>query len=326
MPDQNKFCMPHSDQSVLVHPGFYKSASTWLQKCFFLPEFGYGQILNPLSLQLSLVHPSDSDFDPVRARQEIAAEVAAISARGLQPVLSSEAFAGDLLRGGCNSGRNTGRIGQVLEARPRILLVVREQRRLLRSVYKTLVFFGADQSLRSLLKLPAGQDERRFHPGFLQFQQLAERYRELFGADALRVLPYEWFCQEPRAFLDAVRAHSNLAPLTDEQFRAAPVTQIINANESLLFIETQRWLNRLNGTAKNDYRGRKAGNDFDRVMRRIAWHKRNARATPLDELLERRFTSRVKTATAGMYGPGNRRIQAFCPVDLEQFGYDMEAG
>lgn len=311
---------------VLVHIGYYKTATSWLQQLYFRPEQGYEPVMDAFHLQLSLVQPEEADFDPARAREEISGKVAAIAGQGRQPVLSAEALAGDPLRGGFNRERNALRVEQVLAGPPRILLVVREQRELVRSLFKTLVFFGADQGLGRLLELPAQPGERRFHLDQLQFQRLAACYGELFGAGSVCVLPYEWFREAPRAFLDKVREHGGLAPLSDQQFQSLPVNRVINANESLVFIQAQRWLNRLRDTAANDYTGRRGDNDFQQVLRRISWHKRHARATPLDGLLERRFAARVDARTRGLFAAGNRSLQALCPVDLARYGYQLADG
>jgi hypothetical protein len=306
----------------LVHIGFSKTASTWLQKKYFLPASGYAQVLNPLTLQLSLIQPDAESFNSDKARAEITAERQQIQALGLQAVLSCEALSGDLIRGGYNARQNAERLALVA-ADARVLLVVREQCSLIRSVYKTLILFGEEISLKRMLSPVQDGEEPRFSPQSLCFDELVRIYEELFGVGSVCVLPYELFEQDPRQFLEKIRRHSALPPLDDKLYAQLPVGQIINSNQSLSFIHAQRWLNCWSGTASNNYAGRSGSNSFKTVLHRIGRHKKHAKSTPLDGWLERRFAKQVEGATADFYKGSNQRLQAYCEFDLGDYGYQL---
>lgn len=309
--------MSSPESSLLLHIGYPKAASTWLQRHYFQASLGFGQVLNPLLLHRDLVLPQDQDLDIAAFAARVEADASLHHSADLVPVISSEALCGDLVRGGSNSDLIARRLATVLAGSARILLVVREQRDFIRSAYKTLVLFGAERDLGKMLT-PA---EGHFQLGFLDYDRVVERYEALFGPGSVCVLPYELFRHDPRAFLDAVRVHTGLRPLSDAQFAALPAREVANPGQSLAHLHVQRWRNRLAHTEESDYQGRKGSNAYDRVMERIARHKRGASVTPLDGWLERRFRQRVEAGVAGVFESSNQRLQESCQFELADFGY-----
>jgi Sulfotransferase family len=314
-----------SPDTPLIHIGFYKSASSWLQKFLFVPEFGYQQLVNPFSLHSQLVTPTVEAFEPDNFKNTVAAELAAMADGPCIPVISSEALAGELLRGGYNRWQNADRLKQVFD-RARILLVVREQQQLIRSMYKTMVFFGMPYSVSSMLRrglAGAAPGTAEFDIEFIRFHSLARHYASLYGDEAVLVLPYELFKQRPLEFLNRVYSHCGRNQMEPSRLQQLPLGQVVNAGESLFFIHLQRWVNRFTLTRYRDYAGPFGSNGFDQVLKRISWHKRHARETALDARLERRFAAQVRGHVQGGFADSNRQLQAFCPVDLGSFAYEM---
>ena len=309
--------------SCLVHIGFYKSASTWLQKRYFTETYGFERVMDSLQLQLDVLAPQGENYQAEVIRTELADAFAQVQQRGLCPVISSEGLSGDLVRGGHTQADLAKRMGEVLGDSPRILLVVREQRQLLRSAYKTLVYFGESRPVEKLLQPLAGDEAPRFHPQFLCFDRLVKMYQELFSPEAVLVLPYELFCQQPLDFLTRIRQHAGLPKASDSLLSDLPLSQRLNANEPLGFIESQRLLNKLAGHARNDYQGLRQYNNFERVIRRIAWHKKNSRPLPIDDWLEKRFATKVTALTEGMFSASNQRLGELCGLELGAYGYQL---
>jgi hypothetical protein len=309
------------EPDCLIHLGFYKAASTWLQKRYFLEPFGYSQAMDSLRLQLNFLDLGGPGYDAEATRADMAGQLLAIRQRGFCPVISSEGLSGDILRGGYNQADNARRMREVLGDGARILLVVREQRQLLRSAYKTLVYFGESRSIGQLLKPLSGDESPRFHPGFLFFDQLVALYQQLFSTEAVLVLPYELFKERPREFLNRIRNHAGLATANESHFSELPLKQKLNASEPLGYIEGQRLGNRLAGNARNDYQGRRKRNDFEQVIRRIAWHKNNSRPLPVDDWLEQRFVRQVEQLGSDFFSGSNRRLSELTGLDLAPYDY-----
>jgi hypothetical protein len=324
---------PHD--SPLIHIGFYKAASSWLQKFLFVPEFGYQPVVDQFTLHSKLVTPVASEFDLPAVKTVVAQGLAAIAGGDATPVISSEALAGDLLRAGYNRWQNADRLKQVF-GRARILLVVREQQQLIRSMYKTMVFFGMPYSVTRLCRdamagaAPGMQKPEASSPGtrafdieFIRFHSIARYYASLYGDDAVLVLPYELFRQQPLDFLNRIYGHCGRSEMETSRLQQLPLAQVVNPGASLSFIHLQRFINRFTFTRYRDYAGAFGNNDFDQILKRIAWHRRNARKTVLDARLERRFSAQVRGQLQGGFAASNRQLQAFCPVDLRSFAYEM---
>lgn len=256
------------------------------------------------------------------ARATLAEGCDAIAGRGCVPVLSSESLCGDIMRNGHDRWQNADRLKQVVD-RARVLLVVREQRQLVRSMYKTMVLWGMPYSVNGLLRKRPWGSPARFDLDFIRFDALVEYYASLYGKDAVLVLPYELFKQAPLAFLGHISAHSGCPAEAQALQRDLPLKQVLNPGQSLSYLHLQRWINRLTLTRHRDYAGVFGNNHIDRIFRRIAWHRKNARETWLDPHLEHRFETRVDAHLKGQFGASNRRLQSFCPVSLASFAYEM---
>ena len=302
----------------LLHVGFFKTASSWLQKYLFTPSFGYQHVVDAFVLQSLLVGPSPEAFDASSARDRLVPTARAIAAEGRVPVVSSEALSGDLLHGGRNRWQNADRLRQVFP-RAQIILVAREQGALLRSLYKTLVLWGSTDSVSRLVSGVA----RR--PGFdlaqLEFHAIARYYARLYGPQAVLVLPYELFRERPEAFLGHLYRHCGRDPPDPAQVKQLPLQDVVNPGEPLAFLHLQRWLNRLSFTNHRDYAGLRDNNSFEHILKRIAWHRRHARGTIFDAALEARFARQVNERLASRFVASNRELQRFCPVSLDEFGY-----
>jgi hypothetical protein len=304
--------------SPLLHIGFFKTASSWLQRYLFTPPFGYQHVVDAFALQSLLVGPSREAFDTSSARDRLLPTARAIAAEGRVPVVSSEALSGDLLRGGRNRWQNADRLRQVFP-RARTLLIAREQGDLLRSLYKTLVLWGSTDPVSRMVSDAARG--RGFDPAQLEFHALARHYAGLYGPQAVLVLPYELFRERPALFLGYLYRHCGLDTPDPALVEQLPLKDVVNPGEPLAFLHLQRWLNRLSFTSHRDYAGLRDNNSFERVLKRIAWHRRHARGTMFDAALEARFARQVNERLVGRFAASNRELQRFCPVSLDEFGY-----
>jgi Sulfotransferase domain len=311
-----------SDALPLLHVGYYKTASSWLQKFLFRPEAGFQPLSEIFALSKLLISPDNDQFNAQAARQSMHWPEQTATGPTLASVLSSEALSGDPVRGNHLMADNAQRLKHVFE-QARVLLVVREQRQLIRSLYKTLVLWGVSDSIARLLS-----EQRSPEDGFcresLCFDKIAQRYAQLFGQHNVLVLPYELFAAKPRDFIDRIRDFSGLPAIEDSVYEQLPTGQLVNANQPVEHIHLQRLVNRLSLTQARNFQGLFNNNNFEHIMRRIARHKRRTRPTPLNEMLEQRFASRVQSLCNGYYDAGNQRLQSFCPVELASFGYALD--
>ena len=55
--------MNATHRDPLIHLGFYKTATTWLQDKFFIPKHGYSQAYSQMDIQRLFVDPQPFRFD-----------------------------------------------------------------------------------------------------------------------------------------------------------------------------------------------------------------------------------------------------------------------
>lgn len=308
----------------LVHVGFYKTGTTWLQNQFFRPRNGFYTAQGPMEVQRTLIDPLPFEFRGDLAREEF---LAALEGRGdlggKVPVVTSEALAGHILVGGYNSKLMADRLAETHPG-AKILMVVREQKALIRSLYYTMVLSGLPLSIRQLMDVDRDMLRRgpMFNLNFLRFDLLATYYGKLFGADHVLVLPFELFREQPRVFLDRIHQHAHGESIPASALRKNALGRQVNDNASLTFITLQRWANALLVRSPLNATGLLKETDM-RFFKRSLRLRRSPARTPLDGWLERRFARIVEEGTRGAFARSNAALQQLCDYDLSAYGYEM---
>ena len=96
--------------------------------------------------------------------------------------------------------RNAERLHGLLPA-ARILIAVRRQDEMLRSIHAQYVNEGGTRPLRAFID-GRGVAGSRFSLRHLEYDRLVGRYVDLFGRDRVWVVPYEYLRASPDRFLD----------------------------------------------------------------------------------------------------------------------------
>jgi hypothetical protein len=310
----------HDMPPPLVHVGFPKALSSWLQKHLFKPEQGFINALDSLRTTLSVIDPTPFCFNETAAIRFIEETLAKHPERHrLTPVCSAEALIGNPYCGGYNAKQNADRLKQLFPD-ARILLIVREQKQLMRSLYKTLVVWGMPHTIKRLLYPRDTSLAPQFNLDFLRFDLATAYYQHLFGADNVLVLPYEAFEQDPHAFVMRILQHAGREPT--EAFKKLPWKKRLNANQPLLNLYLQRLLNLLLSSPFN-YAGPLPSTEAG-VHRRIKRSKQNPFPAFTREWFENDFRQTVAEAFAGQFGESNARLQQLTGLDLASYGYEIK--
>ncbi|WP_133300623.1 sulfotransferase [Seongchinamella sediminis] len=310
----------------LLHIGYPKCLSTWMQQCLFQPGQGMVNVMNPFEIQLGLVSVDPLEFQPHAFTADFWRRYSEQSTgTGLLPVLSSENLAGAISHNGYNAKYNADKLYACFPD-ARVLIIIREQRAALRSLYRTLVAWGMPYPLEQLLRPEPHWQHMApaFAPTVLEYHRLIAYYQQLFGSGQVKVLCYETFAGNPKAFIEAIASHGQLTAM-DKRLASLPVKRRINPGTSLYGIEKHRLANRL-------YRNLYNANGLireteERQFRRMADFRRRQEGLfdrLLSPTLERRFTARLHDATRGMYASSNRRTMALTGLQLDAFDYQLE--
>lgn len=174
---------------LLIHVGYHKTATSWMQNLLFVPAHGWRQIASHEDVFSHVVEPHGLTFDPAPMRALIAERLAGLGTDQV-PVISSEILTGQIFYGGIGSDVFAERL-KAIAPDARILISIRSQMKILPSVYMQYVLRGGTMSPRQFFD---GATELAFY-GFraehFEYDRLVARYQTLFGADNVHVLTQE---------------------------------------------------------------------------------------------------------------------------------------
>lgn len=201
----------------LVHIGYHKTASTWLQRQIFQPRMGFRPLLEQAQVDQMLITPHDLDFDYARTAATLATKLKSVE-NSLTPVLSSENLTGHPFFGGRDSAALAKRLRSVVP-NATILMVVRSQATILPSVYMQYLKRGGVQKPASFFSGSSGVNYPGFELQHFEFDRLFALYQSLFSS--VLVLTYEMLLRDPRGFAKELlsQAGCDPCPLDDQQLR-----------------------------------------------------------------------------------------------------------
>lgn len=174
---------------LLLHIGFHKTATSWMQQRLFVPDHGYRQVARHGEVWRHVVGVHGLLFDPEEMRAAIRAGMAELHA-GEVPVVSSEIISGHPFFGGMGSDVFAARMKEIAPE-AKILISVRHQRRMLTSVYMQYLSRGGTMSPE---KFFAGDPDLGFYgfrPAHFEYHRLVGLYQSLFGAENVLVVSQE---------------------------------------------------------------------------------------------------------------------------------------
>lgn len=314
-----------SKHPPLIHVGYPKALSSWLQGPLFWRLNGFMRVLEPLAIKTGLIDPAPLEFDGQEVRKGLMSMRERHGPfRNTVPVISLEDLVGDRVTGGHDAKILADRLAACFGT-ARILMIVREQKNMLRSLYENLVIGrGYPHSVRWLLDPISPKAIPQTTPDFLRYDALAAYYRERFGPERVLILPYELFLEDPKAFVSRIAAFAG-GPAARLNLDRVPTGQVVNPNRGLTAVTVLRLVNKLvlrspldpRGIIRSDVRGVRQWRD--RTANRIA------RLVPdtLDRWLERRFARYVARQTAGRFRDSNRRLAEMMDTDLARYGYEI---
>lgn len=199
-------------QKILFHVGLHKTATTSLQKDFFIPKYNFVQhqkgrgsclpiFVNKFSTELL----NSSDKEKVRNFVDLA------SGDGLFPVVSHERLSGYPLSGGYDRLSIYRRIASV-DLDVKILFIIREQKDWLYSAWRQMISDGGSISLRNFLERgPLFSNARMPNPRYeyLNYYLEIQSLYSLFGKANVLIVPFEevkhdfpTFCEKLASFIE----------------------------------------------------------------------------------------------------------------------------
>ena len=183
-------------RSAIVHLGYHKTATTWLQQQLF-PNATSHDFVPRQTVQDAFLKPGGLHFCPETAR-----EVLSLRGRNRPVLLSEENLSGYLHNGGLHgflAPEVARRIKAVLPD-AHIVIFIRNQFDICRASYAQYVsgggtwgshrYFETARMVRGALTRPWKAPAFEFE--HFEYDRLIAHYDALFGRDHVHVYPYEW--------------------------------------------------------------------------------------------------------------------------------------
>lgn len=298
---------------VLIHPGYHKTGTTYLQEVLFADEQSFAQPWPRNFLYKHVIDPHELAFDDARARQQFADKLSAVP-DAVIPVLSEEGLCGNPFNGAREAAILARKLRAIFDD-AYVLLTVRRQAGMLRAVYIQYLKAYGRLSPDKFYDPPRYPEFAAFDPDVFQYDRLASAYASLFGADKVLVLPQELLhCNEP-AFLAAIGKHIGMTITAVPRNNNG--TEDRNVSPSPAGVPFLRLGNHFSSSAFNESGFAASLARFGTAFRSLGYRKTpffRSKVEEFEQLIDR---------FEGRYTSSNARLQAFCPFDLGKLGYEM---
>jgi hypothetical protein len=303
----------------LIHIGYHKTATSWLQRQIFASSgSGFAPITDKRLVDEAFVTVNPFRFDEAEARSRLDPLVQAAATEGRFPVISHERLSGFDLLGAYDAGVIADRI-YATYPRARILIVIREQRDMMLSMYKQYVKKSGTASVGKLWGKRTVQQRRRPGPSLdvYEYHHLIGYYQRLFGNDRVLVLPFELLLSEPLAFVSRICAFVGVARPGEVPAARANVgipgitVPLLRATNTIL---------RALGAVSSDggpITARRLQRARMRVIRRVAPKLPKTLSRPFD----RRLRASVEALVQDRFAESNALTSGLIAIDLASLGY-----
>lgn len=190
------------DRPLVIHIGYHKTGTTWLQRRLFTPQFGYRPLMTHTEVHDYITKPHTLCFDDAPLAALVDERRRAPTDCGVD-VISSEILSGNPFYGGRESVVFADRL-QSTFPQARILITIREQFSMMASVYMQYLRRSGRLSRDQFFCENAAVGYNAFSASHFEFDRLVARYQELFGANQVLVLTQEQMAQDALAFIQRI--------------------------------------------------------------------------------------------------------------------------
>lgn len=303
---------------VIFHIGLHKTGTTWLQQRVFSPE-------NARSIQYSdqrmllrgvFSKPRHDAFSAEAARAALTPLLQEAGQAGRITILSDEALAGFPFGDRFRQAVTLERIAATFPEAG-LLITIREQTRILHSVYGHYLRGGGTASLKNFLRQPPENMAATWDPvvdlDYYDYMKLLRYCRTLFDPDRVVMVPMEWMLQNPVGLFERLSQAFGL----DWSHRPLPDTQtVVNPAWSDIGYTVARTLNHL-----------KTGQPRWAMK---TWRlKPNGMADRMDKLTPKALRVRhkarqldtIEQAIGERYAGSNSALSKALDLDLAQYNY-----
>ena len=310
---------------LLIHIGYHKTASTWLQQELFTARSDVFVPLapdgNPRYLAWKFLFDeqgyANSPFASVtdRIRTEYAALMESLNVGDKCPVISAEFLSGRLHGGGFDSKLIADRLKDCFPE-AKIFCVIREQKSIIFSTYSQYIQVGGTRRLKHFLAPKTDRELPGFSPEHFRYLPLISYYHDLFGPENVLALPFEMFQADPAAFVANLGEFAGVS-LQPENLKFETV---YNKGGTLLMQFMLPFMNLFSmDTTVNGFSPFHTPGAYTFV--KVANWLLNRTAPWLKTTIRRRLKKQVAAFVGERYEESNRKLSSLIGLDLSRYGY-----
>ena len=162
----------------LIHIGYHKTATSWMQRELFLPKHGYCQLITQEEAEDYITGAHDLNFDAQKTIDHLKAQTDKIE-DGSVPMVSSEMIVGHPFFAARESLSYANRI-KTIAPDANILVTIRSQKTMLPSVYMQYISRGGTMKPEQFFNLKSLHSYHRFDHQHFFYDRLVGLYQKLF--------------------------------------------------------------------------------------------------------------------------------------------------
>ncbi len=312
---QPKINFINKNNELLIHIGYHKTATTWLQQYYFPQHPQIDFIGKHEDLWENLMSPHGFDFDPKIAQEFFYPKIEQALQKNLIPVISAERLSGNPHSGGYDSKEIADHLKKVFPE-AKILIMIRHQPEAILSNYKQYIKMGGICTLKEYLFPPQEGRIPLFRLDNLKYHKLANYYAKLFGKENIKIIPYEKFRFHPQAFLEELANFMGIDSKISFPFEEK-VNQSLCDATILLKRKVNRW----------------HGNDslfpvtppFPNITKKLFDLIQKLDKKPLFRRYNAHFIEQIHNDIGHFYGESNRQLNETFELNLQTYHYCLES-
>ncbi len=312
---------------LLIHIGYHKTASSWLQQRIFTSKSKYFEPLSrrakgPSTVARKFIYNDDKymlspfDFNEEEIKKEVT-DILSKRRKSKIYVISNERLSGNPQ----SSGYDAEKIAYMLKRNfptGKVLIIIREQKSFLYSIYFQYISNGGTMSLENYLNTKYDGKRPFFSPSYIDYLPLVSKYYSLYGEEKVLVLPYELFKSDPAMFFAKLGGFLNIKLDIDEKEYDVNINENISISSRYYF----RFLNIfLKSNSVNNYSiysnkfteffSKKTLNILEVIM--PSW---------IDSYLEKKLKKTILNFSNKRYTESNLKLSKLINLQLSKYNYE----
>lgn len=309
--------------SPLIHIGFHKTGTSWLQDKVFTND---SEVFHPISKLAPYFVFDENGFklnsfnkneDVIKKELNNLLKDSPVL-NGRIPVLSYERLSGSPFAAGVNASTHALRL-KLIFPKGKVLIVIRNQQDAIHSVYFQYLTGGGTHGIKKFLNARYNGLRPHFSTNHYHYHYIIAEYQNLFGKENVLVLPYELFRDNKESYLsrisDFVGKEINIKNDVKNVF--------VNKNEYQFVRYNFRFLSKfIKATELNDFPKR-----HNWITKRVAWAFIKLLKLLSPSTLNSRTKSKVDRVITNHIGSefrgSNQITQSLTDLDLSLYGYKI---